>query len=234
MRLAWLCILAACGGNGSSSSSIDARLPVDGLHDACRPTRHTIYLNRGGGTYTQGPDDSITNTSSVLTQTRVIAPATTVDADWTAVKSCVTAKLGPYQITITDVEPVVEHVEVVVLDNGNQIGAPGLTAGAPATPCAGGFGTAAKNTIAYAVWLGTNANRCWDMAMAIGYTLGLDNVLPCADLMSPNPSCDVAAKAFTGMDQQCGDTTARACRCGGQTQNAAARISENVNTSSCP
>jgi hypothetical protein len=68
--------------------------------------------------------------------------------------------------------------------------------------------------------------------MAIGYTLGLDNVLPCADVMSQSPSCDIPAKAFTAADQMCGDLGTRACRCGGTTQNASARITANV--PACP
>ena len=225
--------IAACGGGGSSS--IDAAPGGDVLPDSCASAMHTIFLNRGGGTYAPGADDSITNKTSVLDTMRTLAPPATVDGDWTMVKTCVTAKLAAYPTTVTDVDPSpAQHVEVVVIDNGNQIGVPGLTSGAPATPCVGGFGTAAKNTIAFAVWQGTNANRCWDISMAAGYTLGLDNVLPCADLMSPSPSCDIPTKAFTGVDQQCGDTTARACRCGGQMQNAAARIAANVGSASCP
>ena len=229
MRSWWLLLACACGGDGSKA--IDAAIG-DASPDACAAS-HTIFLNRGGGTYTVGPDDATMNKSSAIGQTRTLPPPTTVDADWTAVMTCVTSKLSTFPITVTDQDPgTAQHVEVVVLDSGNQNGVPGLTAGAPSTPCAGGFGTAAKNTIAFAVWQGTNANRCWDLSMAIGYTLGLDNVLPCEDLMSQNPSCSIPGKAFTNVDQPCGDTAARNCRCGGTTQNAAQRIAANVGT--CP
>jgi hypothetical protein len=226
VRLALVVLVAACGGD--DSNAVDAT--TSDSDGAC--VARTIYLNRGGGTYMPGPDDAVMNKTSVLNTTRTIPPATTTEPDWTAVKACVTSKLAAYPIAITDVDPSpMPHIEVVVIDNGNQIGQPGLTSGAPATPCAGGFGTAATNTIAYAAWLGTNANHCWDISMAIGYTLGLDNVLTCADLMSPNPSCDLAGKTFTNVDQPCGQTAATSCRCGGTTQNAAARLAANV---SCP
>jgi hypothetical protein len=222
--------LAGCGGGGSKAvDAATSDTPGDG---AC--VARTIFLNRGGGTYSPGPDDATMNKSSVLDGARTIPPATTTDPDWTAVKACVAMKLAAYPVVITDVDPSpAQHVEVVVIDNGNQIGVPGLTAGAPPTPCAGGFGTAATNTIAYATWLGTNANHCWDISMAIGYTLGLDNVLTCADLMSPNPSCDIPSKAFTSVDQPCGQTAAMNCRCGGTTQNATARLTANLGAS-CP
>lgn len=227
MRVA-LVVLAACGGG--DSKAVDAA-QADAPPDAQCAGR-TIFLNRGGGTYTMGTDDSVTNKSSALSQTRTVPPPAVMEADWTAVKACVASKLASYSVTVTDVEPSpAQHIEVVIIDNGNVIGVPGLTAGAPETPCVGGFGSAATNTIAFAAWLGTNANRCWDISMAIGYTLGLDNVLPCADVMSSNPSCDIPAKAFTSADQQCGDAgAARACRCGGQTQNAATRLAANLGT----
>ncbi len=231
MRIGWLVVLAACGGDGGGA--VDAPTPSgDVSPDACSASARTIFVNRGGGTYTKGTtDDAVTNTSSALDMTRTIPPPTVVDADWTAVKQCLVSKLAPFAVTLTDQDPSpMPHIEVVIIDNGNQIGIPGLVNGAPATPCVGGFGTAATNTIAYAAWLGDNFNRCWDVAQAIGYTLGLDNVLPCADLMSQNPTgCSIAAKAFTNVDQPCGDAGgARACRCGGTMQNAAARITANV------
>jgi hypothetical protein len=84
-------------------------LPVD----AC--TAHTVFLNRGGGMYTKGAaDDARTNISSALDMNRTIVAATTDDADWTAVKTCVTAKLALFGIAVTDVDPgQALHTEVV-------------------------------------------------------------------------------------------------------------------------
>lgn len=230
MRYAWLVVLAACGG-GSSSLTDASGAEVPGV-DACTP--HTIFLNRGGGVYTKGAaDDARTNTSSVIDMNRTIAPVTGQDADWTTIKDCVTAKLTPFGIAVTDVDPgQALHTEVVLLNNGTQIGAPGLTSGAAATPCAGGFATASRQAIAFAAMLGSAANRCWDISMAIGYTLGLDNVQECADVMSLASACSITGKLFTATDQTCGQTAPGACRCGGTTQNAAARIAANIPT--CP
>ena len=51
--------------------------------------------------------------------------------------------------------------------------------------------------------------------------------------MSVSPTgCQIADKAFTDMDLQCGQTGAMACRCGGQTQNAKQRLTANVGL--CP
>jgi hypothetical protein len=238
MKLTWVVVVVAACGDGSKGT-IDAGLDgaPPGL-DACVPASatRTIFLNRGGGAYTvvaSGQDDAATNKSFMIGQDRTLAAATATESDWTAVLTCVRANLAPYAVTVTDADPSpAQHVEVVVIDDGAQIGITGLAAGAPTTPCAGGFGSAATNLIAFSVWgTTTNAARCWNLSMAIGYTAGLDNVLECSDLMSATSGCDIASKKFTTMNVLCGELTARNCRCGGTSQNAAARLTANLGAS---
>ena len=236
MRVAVILVLAACGDSGSSN--IDAPAGIDASPDAsgtCAPSR-TIFLNKGGGTFMPGNDDATTNTTPLVGNTsRNLSPATIVDADWTNVAACVRAKLAGYKLDIVEANPGTKpHIEIVVIDNGNQIGMPGIVNTAFPPACSGGFGTAATNTIAFVAWLGNdNSNHCWDVTQTIGYTLGLDNVLPCADLMSVNLSgCTIPSKVFTDVDSQCGQTAAQACRCGGQMQNAKQRLTANVGV--CP
>jgi hypothetical protein len=233
VKLGWLGVVAACSGDGGSST--DAAVADARSADACAGSR-TVFLNRAGGAYVRGPEDPVTNSSSILDMNRTVPALTATDPDWSAVVTCVTSKLAMFGVTVTEMDPSpARHIEVVVVNSGTQIGFPGFTNAAAATPCAGNFASAADNTIAFSAWLGDNFNRCWDVSQVVGYTLGLDNVLPCEDLMSVNPTgCSIAAKAFTAVDSPCGDATARNCRCGGSaTQNAAARIAMNL-AASCP
>jgi len=228
MRFAQIALVAACGGDGSKS--IDAPSAVDAANDSGTCSPFVMYLNRKGETYNPGPDDSTINRSSMFQTTRTVPMPVVDNADWATVLACVQEKFSLYNATVVDVDPTpMPHIEVVIINNGTQVGFPGLSNGVPATPCVGGFPTAVRNTIALASWEGNNPNRCWTIAQALGYTAGLDNVLPCEDLMSVAPTpCSILGKQFIDQAAQCGQGTAEPCRCGGQMQNTKQRVLANI------
>ena len=239
MRLIVVMVVAGLGCGGDGSKAVDA-LPsdaaVDAPPDACvARAPHTFYVNRTGGTYTPGmDDDSRTNVSRIITAQTTIPPTTIADADWTAALTCLRTKLAPYAVTITDQDPgTAAHIEVVVIANGSQIGIPNAANVAPFAPCMGMEGGVDENTIGFAAWTqGISATEaCWNAAQLIGYTVGLDHVIACPDLMSVKAGCDIAAKAFTNTSQMCGEDTARVCHCGGANQNAAVRLLANLGPS---
>ena len=239
MRAFWLVLIAACGGGGDNKQ-VDAKVADASIDaQACTPgPQHVVFVNRVGGTYTNGPSDSRTNVTMILDQQRSIAP--TVDAtELTTVLACASEKFRAYNVTFTDQDPgaAAEHTEIVLLDSPGQAGFPGGVGHLSETPtCANGFGTVSKNKISFLVWNGTgntNEIRCWNVAQVTGINLGLDFVLPCPDLMSQQSGCTTASKTFTNTAADCGEFQARNCNCGGAQQNSHARLLANVGAR-CP
>src|SRR5688572_22364437 len=111
-----LVVLAACGGGGQSPEPMVDAPPVCG-------TPRTVFLNRGGGTYVQGAENSSTNTSSIIDMERTVAPPNVVEADWTFFVGCMTEKFAPFNVVITDQDPgAIEHTELVVIDAPGDVG----------------------------------------------------------------------------------------------------------------
>jgi len=223
--------MVACGDNATTP---DAKV-VDTGPGACGPpstAAYQIFLNRAGGAYVVGsPDDSRTNTTAIITQDTMLAPATVMDADWSAVLACVTQKLEPFDVAVTDVDPgTADHAEIVMIDNINEIGLPGSAVVASPFSCAGSVGAFDRNAISFVVWTfgggsGANDDRCWLIAQALGTGMGLDFVMSCADVMS---DCAASSKTFTNSEAMCGLFSARDCLCGGTTQNSFESLAARV------
>ena len=81
-------------------------------------TRLPVFLNRHGGSYNCGNDDSRTNTSSVVCGSNGagdVGAFSGDDNDWDDVMACVTDQFSRFNITVTDQEPLSGHyVEAVV------------------------------------------------------------------------------------------------------------------------
>src|SRR6476620_7905861 len=108
-RLLFVVMLAACGDDGASWPSdarraIDAR-EIDGSSNTCRGGK-TIFLNRGGATFTHGDGDSaVANTASFVDGTKVLPAWPYSNESWAALKSCIATELAPFNVTLTDVDP---------------------------------------------------------------------------------------------------------------------------------
>jgi len=211
-----LIVTSACGDNfGGAPPTLDTF--------TC-PNATTVFLNRAGGTYTPGLNSAIANTSSIISTEVTLAP-TIADADWTEVLSCVADKFAAFNIVLTDQDPGTEpHTEVAIADVPQDIGFNnGVVSVSPFECATGGGPKKLDNTIVFVMWeaAGSNGDRCWTVAQTLASSFGLDHAFSCPDLMTFLVNCgDPADKVFTDQAVECGEFEARACACGGTTQNS--------------
>jgi hypothetical protein len=219
-------LFAACGDDGGNTP-IDAPTgdPIDAAVDAPNsdaydgPTR-TIFLNRAGGTYTVGANDSVANTQDFTTDP-VTAPAYPYgDPEWNATRDCVAALFAPFNVNVVDVDPgAVDHVEILITTSPSVFGfQSGVSGVAPAVPdchlLERGFSPV------FATPFGASGTRavCEIAASMAGILYGLDWAMHCPDVMTYMSGC--GDKAFRDVTAMCGEFQARQCRCGGATQNS--------------
>jgi hypothetical protein len=215
-----LITVAACGDNRLAPN--DAAIEPDA--PSCGAPR-TVFLNRGGGTYTAGPDDSSSNTSSILTATATLPAPTVVEADWTSFVACVKTKFAPFNVVFTEVDPGASpHTELVVIDKPSQIGVQNGVASISPLKCAaaGLQGALVEQAIVFMMWSAVAASEhCYIGAQTLANSFGLDHEFSCPDLMTFLSSCGPSVnKTFTDADVPCGEASARACTCGASTQNS--------------
>lgn len=182
-------------------------------------TTHTIFLNRcpGGLTLTQGvADDSRANVSSIVTGSINLPPYPHGDAAWAELVQGTREMFAPFGVTITDVDPgQAPHDEVVVCGSDVQAGFEGAAGVAPFT-CA-----VIPNAITYVFpeTIGNDARFTIEtIAQEAAHAWGLDHEFKCEDPMTYLLDC--GDKSFQDGQYPCGEYEARACNCGGNTQNA--------------
>lgn len=200
------------------SSVADIVSPNEALADGYR----ILFVNpcRGGITITRGFNDSRTNSSSIIDQTRTFAAYPYGDSSWNSVMTEVRDMLLPFGITVTDVDPGNEpHTEIVVC--GSSFRGPNVLGVAP-------FGCGiVKNAIGYA-FAENHQNSPRDIAETIvheaGHTFTLNHLYECADPMTYLSGCgdkyfQDEALNCAGVNSQ-GDWDTESCSCGGSTQNS--------------
>lgn len=218
--LGMLCV--GCGGGGDASTP-DAEVVVS---DACVATSPWVaYLHRGGGTYTEGVADSRTNTAGFLSSAMTLPAPTIVEQDWLDYVACVESKFTGFNVSITTTDPgTAPHLEVVIIDRGEQIGlSPGADATTPVPSCRGGKGLVTENGVSAVAWetLADTGSRCQKSAQTIGFLLGLDRAFACNDIMTWDTQFCIPRGDATFVDAEvpCGETEARTCNCGFPTEN---------------
>ncbi len=190
----------------------------------------TVFLNRAGGTYTAGADDSSRHVSSVLSyygRPSVSLPAAGYSgAAWQELVDCVAAQYQGLNVAITDVKPTGGAYTELVVSNTWAGTALGITNGiggiAPLGACrvvpqAVGFVfEAIYDTPGYGGVRGT----CEAVAHEIGHTLSLSHERLATDLMSYAPASP--AKRFEDSPSACGVSAQapESCSCGGATQSS--------------
>jgi hypothetical protein len=220
-------IFVACGGSddGDGSTPIDAPAasidaPSGGIDAPPATARRTIYLNRHGGNYTVGTNDSVANTQ-IFSSGPVTAPAYPFgDAEWNATRDCIAQIFAPFDVSVVDVDPgPVDHMEIVVTTLPSVFGLPSTNGGiAPGDPTCTLLERGLALTFASVYGPQDIRGVCESAAAMAGITYGLDFAMHCPDVMTFLGGC--GDKAFRNVTAECGEYQPRACRCGGTTQNA--------------
>jgi hypothetical protein len=200
-------------------------------HPELTPGHRLIYLNREGGAYSPGVDDSFANRSSVIEYYRseggALSPFSYGDEVWSEVVSCVQAGYAPFDVTITDQDPgSTPHIEIAVAGRPEEIGLPaGCCLGVAPFACSPVEGAV---TYAFAGMHPKSVDElCWTVLQESAHALGLDHERLCEDAMSYQYGCGLR-KAFLDQAGPCGEQTGRPCMCGGATQNSAHLLQQRL------
>jgi MYXO-CTERM domain-containing protein len=180
------------------------------------PKPRIIYLNYDGGTYTSGSNNSSTNRSSIVSGSAYIAPWGSATARAT-VTACVEDIFSPFDITIVTDDPGdIEHIEAVTAGRPQDVGMGSGVGGVSPFSC----GVINRSIVfSFAEVYGSSyQSLCHTVAQEAAHSFGLDHEYLCKDPMTYLNGC--GAKTFQDVDAQCGEYSARACQCGGSTQNS--------------
>ena len=175
----------------------------------------TVFLNRHGGTYYPGSNDSARNRSSIIGRARTIPAFERSDEAWSELVDCVREDFSRFNIFITDVEPSAgNYVEAVIGGQDRHLGRSGLLGIAP-------YGCRPiEKAVAYifSQEFGSVQSICKTTSHEIGHTLTLDHEYLCEDPMTYLSGC--GKKSFQDVDAWCGEYSRRSCDCHGQKQNS--------------
>lgn len=188
-----------------------------------------VFLNRNGGTYRPGQDDSRQNTSIVPRQNSTIPAWPFGDNAWDSLKECVTAQFAPFHVTIVDQEPPSNerYVEHVVGGLPQDVGLPNGVGGvAPIDNFNCRVLDVAINFTFAEVYGGNVQAICETAAQEIAHSFSLDHELYCPDPMTYLGGC--GDKTFRDVDVQCGEFQPRACNCNRATQNSVQLMLEKL------
>jgi hypothetical protein len=178
-----------------------------------------VYVNRcaGGCTFSEGPNDSVANTSPIVDGSGVLSAFAHGDAVFAATVDCIASGLSRYDVQVVSADPSpTPHSEIVMAGLSQQIGLPtGVWAVAPSTcsyvPDAPAF--------VFANAMPADAQRlCWIGMQQLGFMAGLEHLFYCPDVMSTIEGC--SDRSFQDRDSACGTTSPMPCQCGGTSRNS--------------
>ncbi|MGE0551661.1 MAG: MYXO-CTERM sorting domain-containing protein [Kofleriaceae bacterium] len=182
---------------------------------------HKLYLNNclpGGCAVKPGTDNSLLDQSSIAYSNVVLDPWKYGPAHWDNLVACVRATFEPFNVEIVTEDPGnTPHFEVMVGGTSTQLH-PELNAGgvAPFVSC-----NAKVNNVITFVFANLTSDLeylCGAVAQEAGHAWGLDHELNAKD---PMTYLDLGSlKRFQNEASNCGESTPRACACGGPTQNS--------------
>lgn len=184
-----------------------------------------VFLNRHGGSFKPGYDDSAANKSSVLSSAATIAPYEKSDAAWNKLTACVRERFAAYDLDVVEKDPgAASHIEVVVGGAPKDVGMTAESAGvAPVNADC----SVVERAVVYVFSQSIDEGReCAVATQEIGNAFGLDHVLRCDDAMGYGDDCE--SKSFIDVEAKCGEYKARSCLCGGSTQNSAEKLMKSL------
>ncbi len=184
---------------------------------------HILFINRceGGTTLYAGNEDSRSNSSTIL-QINGIGSATMPpfpygDAAWDDMMQRTRSIFSPFNILVTDVDPGdVPHDEAMVCGSSSDVGM-GPNVGGVAPYNCGIIPNAI--TFTFPENLGNDPQLLAEVVgQEAAHAWGLDHEFLCEDPMTYLSGC--GPKSFQDIDAPCGEFSARACQCGGNSQNS--------------
>ena len=212
-----------------------------------------IYLHRGPITLTGGDDDAARRVSSVVAKAggHAHGPAASqvtaaperdrvvklrgfrgTTKSWTMITRCVSRLFAPFDVRVTDVEPLpgTPYVMAVVGGRPRDVGHPHRVGGL--APFNGDVVPSAV-VFAFADEL-RNSTRatCEVIAMEVAHAFGLDHAHACPDVMTYLQGC--GKKAFRDFEAPCGESKPRPCHGGAATQNSYRRLIEVLGARPAP
>jgi hypothetical protein len=192
-----------------------------------------IYMNRMGGTYVPGDNDSRTNRSSIPSRTSQVSPWNVSAAGWQEVMTCMTAQFSRFNVIITDVDPGnVPHIESVVAGYPQDVGmSSGVGGVSPFTDDCGVIPNSIVFTFA-GVYGTAYRDICETAAQEVSHSFGLDHEYQCRDPMTYLSGC--GDKSFQDNAERCGEYSARECWCGGTTQNSVGMLRDRLGPHNVP
>ncbi|MBX7099281.1 MAG: hypothetical protein K1X89_16330 [Myxococcaceae bacterium] len=235
-----VCGLLACGESSGLVAGGDedvGQLVPDGADFVFTPTSGqalstgvplVAFLNFGGGSYRKGTNDSSGNVSTAFggAVTSAAVPAYAGNAAQRAqVVACVREKLAAWKVSVTDQDPgAAEHTELVLGGGPELLGWPASTAGIAPLGC-----DVVPRAVGFAFSQGRESNTeqlCQIAAHELGHTFSLDHLRSPADLM--NWRLEPGSHAFTSGSLACGETSDRACACGGTAMDPVATLNTRL------
>jgi MYXO-CTERM domain-containing protein len=181
-----------------------------------------LFVNRcaGGCTISNGGNNSIENTSSIVDGISNLSEFMHSQQVWDDTIACVREVYAPYDVEVVTEDPgEVFHHEAILAGTVSQIGGndPNVLGVAPfASDC-----SARNNVISFSF---ANAHppdwvhMCHTVAQESAHAFGLDHAFDCADPMTYILNC--GQKFFRDANLPCGEFSSRPCQCSGNTQNS--------------
>ena len=205
----------------------DTIFPPDQPDTAFVPPSRILFVNwcDGNCIIKAGQDNSRTNTSSIVRQTRTISPYVGGANLRSQILGCVRNAYSRFNITVTDVEPGnVPHFEAIAAGTPTQAGFSNGVAGVSPFTCG-----VIPNAITFN-FLNLNPNdvldACWTIAQESSHAFGLSHEFDGRDYMTYNPQ--PAAKSFVDQSLCIGTSgccqPAQECQCGPNMQNSYQKI----------
>lgn len=192
------------------------------------PGPNVLYVNDckpAGCTVSPGIEDSRTNKSSIVTQSRVLPPYGDDAATWDAMLACVRENYAPFNITVVTTDPgTAPHYEVMVAGDSTDLGLPAGIGGVAPFACG-----VVPNGLAFAFAKFAPADalaQCWTASQESAHVFGLEHSMLATDAMTyaltPARKRFVDETACIGTQGCC--QPAAECLCGPTTINTYQRL----------